>query len=73
MIDHQEQVIIYATAKRGPIFLSAFFLYLLTYDAIDVKDNDNLAFFLEAQIQVMLSLIGTVRKPSTEPVVLVKQ
>ena len=59
--------------ERGPVFVSAFVSYSLAYDAADVMDNDNLATALESQIQISIALIGIVRKPSIEPIVLAKQ
>ena len=44
--------------------------YSLAYDAADVMNNDNLASALSAQIQMSILLIGTVRTPSVEPIVL---
>ena len=73
MINHQGQISIPATAARGPIFVSTVVLYSLAYDASDVMDNDNLATALESQIQISMVLIGTVRKPSVEPIILAKR
>ena len=56
----------------GPVFLSAVVSYSLAYDAKNVMDNDNLTYALEALIQISIALVGTVRKPSTEAVVLAK-
>ena len=36
-------------------------------------DNDNLVTALEAQIQISVALIGTVKKPSIDPIVLAKR
>ena len=55
---------------RGPVFVSTVVSYSLAYDAPDVMDNDNLVITLESQIQIIISLIGMVRKPSIEPIVL---
>ena len=62
-----------ATAARGPVFVSAVVSYSLAYDATDVMDNDNLATALEAQIQISIVLIGMVRKPSIDLIVLAKR
>ena len=72
MLDHQGQISIPTTAARGPVFVSAVVSYSLAYDATDVMDNDNLATSLEAQIQITIALIGMVRKPSIDPIVLAK-
>ena len=37
------------------------------------SDNDNLASALEAQIQISIALIGTIRKLSIDPIVLAKR
>ena len=58
MLNHQDQINIHATAASS---------YSLAYDAADVMDNDNLATALSAQIQISITLIGMVRKPSVEP------
>ena len=63
MLDHQGQISIPTTVARGPVFVSAVVLYSLAYNAADVMDNDNLATALEAQIQISIVLIGTVREP----------
>ena len=55
------------------IFINAIILHLLAYDAADVRDDDNLAIALSAQIQVSIGLIGIVRKLSVEPIVLDEQ
>ena len=73
MLDHQGQISIPATAARGQVFVSAVVSYSLAYDAADVMDNDNLATALEAQIQISIVLIGAVRKPSIDPIVLAKR
>mgnify|MGYP006186246423 CR=1 FL=1 len=73
MLDHQGQISIPATVARGPVFVSAVVSYSLAYDAADVMDNDNLATALSVQIQISLVLIGMVRKPSVEPIVLAKR
>ena len=59
--------------KRGPVFVSAVVSHSLAYDAADVMDNDNLATALEAQIQIIISLIDTIRKQSIDPIVLAKR
>ena len=58
---------------RGPVFVSGVVLYSLDYDAPDVMDNDNLTFSLEAQIQISIALIGTVKKTSIDTIVLAKR
>ena len=73
MLDHRGQISIPATAARGPVLVSAVVSYSLAYDAADVMDNDNLATALEAQIQIIIALIGMVRKPSKDPIVLAKR
>ena len=73
MLDHPGLVSIPTTVARGPIFVSAVVSYLLAYDAADVMDNDNLATALEAQIQISIVLIGMVRKPSIDLIVLAKR
>ena len=73
MLHHQGQSSIPATAARGLVFVSAVVSYSLAYDTADIMDNDNLATALEAQIQISIVLIGTVRKPSIDPIVLVKR
>ena len=55
---------------RRPVFVSAVVSYSLAYDASDVMDNENLATALESQIMISIALIGTVRKPSIEPMCL---
>ena len=69
MSDHQGQIILPTTVARGPVVISAVILYLLTYDAIDVKNDDNHATALSALIQVRVALIGMIRKLSFEPIV----
>ena len=73
MLVHQGQTCIPATAAKGPVYISTVVSYSLASDAADVMDNDNLATALLAQIQISIVLIGTVRKPSVEPIVLVKK
>ena len=73
MLDHQGQTCIPATVARGPVYISTVVSYSLASDAADVMDNDNLATALLAQIQISIVLIGTVRKPSVEPIVLAKR
>ena len=73
MLDHQGQISIHVTAARGPVFVSAVISYSLAYDVADVMDNDNFATALQAQIQISIMLIGTVRKPSIYPIVLAKK
>ena len=57
---------------RGPVFVSAVVLHSLARDAANVIDNDNLATAHESQIQISIVLIGTVRKPSIDPIALAK-
>ena len=73
MLDHQGQIIIPATVAREPVYVSAVISYSLAFDAADVMDNDNLETALSTQIQISILLIGMVRKPSLEPIVLVKR
>ena len=73
MLDHQGLISIPATAARGPVYVSAVISYSLAYNAADVMDNDNIATVLTAQIQVSIALIGTIRKPLVEPIVLAKR
>ena len=56
----------------GPVFVRVI-SYSLAYDAADVKDDDNLATALLAQVQVTKALISTVRKPLVEPINMAKQ
>ena len=72
MLNHQGQISIPAMVAREPVFVSTVVSYSLAYDATDVMDNNNLASALEAQIQISIALIGMVRKPSIEPIVLAK-
>ena len=67
MLDHQGHISVPVTAARRPVFVSAVVSYSLAYDAADVFDNDGLASAMEAQIQISIALIGTVRKPSIDP------
>ena len=64
---------ILAMATKGSVFVSTVVSYSWAYDAADVMDNDNLATALSAQIQISIVLIGPVRKPSVEPIVLAKR
>ena len=73
VLDHQGQISIPATAARGSVFVSKVVSYSLAYDAADVIANDNLASALEVQIQISIALIGTVQKPSIDPIVLAKR
>ena len=54
---------------RGLVYISTLILNSLAYDAIDVVDNDNLGTVFESQTQISIVLIGTVIKPSMEPIV----
>ena len=73
MIDYLGLISIPATVARGPVFVSTIVSYSLACDAADVMDNDNLATALKSQIQISIALIGMVRKPSIESIVLAKQ
>ena len=73
MINHQGQISIHATVAREPVFVSINVSYSLAHDAADVIDNDNLAAAIESQNQIIIRLIGAVRKASTDPIVLAKQ
>ena len=58
---------------KGPVFVNTVVSYSLAYDEADVMDNDNFAHALESQIQISITLIGMVRKPSIDAIVLTKQ
>ena len=73
MFDHQDQIIITATASREPVFVNAVVSYSLAYDVADVMDNDNLASALKVQIQISIVLIETIRKPSIDLIALAKR
>ena len=73
MYDHQCQISISDTGKRGPVYVNTVISYLLSYDAAYVMDNDNLATALSAQVQISIALIDTVRKLAVEPIVLAKK
>ena len=60
-------------AAMGPVVVSAVVSYSLAYNAAGIVDNDNLATTIEYQIQISIVLIGMVRKPSIDPIVLAKQ
>ena len=64
MLDHQGQISTPTTATVS---------YSLSYDAVDVMDNDYLALALKAQIQISMALIGMVRRPSKDLIVLAKR
>ena len=72
MINHQGQISISAKVPRWPVFISAVVSHSLACDATNVMDNDNLVTALEPQIQISIVLIGTVRKPSIDLIVLAK-
>ena len=57
---------------RGPVYVNAVVSYSLAYNATDLMDNDDLATALSAQIQISITLIGMVKKPPVEPIVLAK-
>ena len=44
----------------------------MSFGAADILDNDNLTNALSAQIQISGDMIGTIRKPPIESIVLVK-
>ena len=73
MLDHQGQISIPTTVARGPVYVSTVVLYSLAYDAADVMDNNNVVTAMSAQIQISIGLIGMVRKPSVELIVLAKR
>ena len=73
MLDHQGKISIPTMTARGPVFVSTVVSYSLAYHTADVMDNDNLVTALEAQIQISIALIGTVRKPSIDSLVLAKR
>ena len=58
MPDHQGQIILFATAARGPVFFSTVFLHSPAYDSTDVIDDDNLETALSAQIEVTVALLA---------------
>ena len=58
---------------RGPVCVSVVVSYSLAYIAADVMDNNNFVTEISAQIQIIIGLRGTVRKPSVEPIVLAKR
>ena len=57
---------------RGPVYVGIVISYSLAYDA-DVMDNINFVTALSAQTQISIAVIGTVRKPSAELIVLAKR
>ena len=59
---YQDQFSIHATAASGPVYFFTVILYSLAYDSVDVMDDNNLATVLSAQVQVIMALIGMVRK-----------
>ena len=73
MSDHQGRISIPAAAARRPVYVSVVISYSLAYDVADVMGNDNLTTSLSAMIQISTVLIGMVRKPSIEPIVLAKR
>ena len=60
-------------AAKESLFVSTVVSYSLVYDATDVVDSDNFVTALEAQIQISIALIGMDKKPSIDPIVLVKR
>ena len=57
------------TAARGPVYVNSVVSYSMSYDAIDIVNTDNLATALSAKIQINAALIGMVRKPSIEDLI----
>ena len=55
---------------KGPVYVSTVVSYSLAYNAADIMDNYILVTALSAQIQMSIVLIGMVRKPSVEPIIL---
>ena len=64
MTDNQGKLIIPATMTRQEVLVSI--LYSLTFNAVDVTDDDNLATTSWAQIHVSIALMGIVKKSSVE-------
>ena len=58
MLDHQGQISILATEGRGPAYVST----IISYDATDIMDNDNLATALSDQIQISIALIDNTER-----------
>ena len=58
---------------KGICICQCIILYSLPYDANDVMNDDNHVTELSAQILVNVMLIGMIRKPSVEPIVMAKQ
>ena len=71
MLDHWSQIILFATAARRPVYIRTLTSYSLAYAATNVIDN--LPTALSAHIQISIALIGMVRKPSVEPIILAKR
>ena len=69
---HQDQISISATAARKPVYVRTVVMYSLANNASDVMNNYHLATALSAQIWISIALIGMVRNPSVEPIVLAK-
>ena len=63
ILNHQDHISISATAARGQVYVSTVVSYLLAYNAVDVMENYKPLTALSAQVQISISLIGTVRKP----------
>ena len=57
---------------RGSEYFSAVVSCSLAFHAADVMDDNNLLTALSTQIQISVTPIGMVRKPSVEPTVLAK-
>ena len=67
------QISISAIAARGSVLVGVVVSYSLAYDAADLMDNDNLVTAMSAQIQISITLFGTVRNPSIDPVILAER
>ena len=72
LVNHGGQISIPATAWRGPVYVNAVISYSLAYDATIIIDNDYLVTSLSVHSKISIELIGTVRKPSMELIVLAK-
>ena len=57
---------------RVSLCINGLILHSLTYDVIDVMDDDNFVTTLEDHIQISVALTGTVSKTLIEPIVLAK-
>ena len=54
ILDHQDQVIVFAIMARGLVFISAVTSYSMAYDAIDVMDDDSFMSALDSDMNVVL-------------------